>query len=90
MAKYKAVVHFKKSFADTISNRQLEMIEYFKEHHCNVTSIEEIGVKRGSKIMFRHTVLFEDGVGGIEFSNISEMLINMDDMEFISITERPK
>jgi hypothetical protein len=108
MSKYQALVHFKKHFGKTVNDRQIEVIEYLKEHHCKVSAIEEIALamkrtvisvsgieepleRRKGKIMFRHKINFEDGeMDGISYSNISEMLQGMDDLEFISIKESSK
>ena len=84
---YIAVVHYKDAQGDTMSQRELEVIEYFKKHHCDVTAIEETAVvgrkKKGA--IFRHKVRLEDGLGNVGFSNIAEMIQVCEAMDFISL-----
>jgi len=83
--KFKATVTLSTLSGHSINKRSLEVIEYLKQHHCSVSAIEETKVIRGHSTFYRHKVRFEDGIKMIHYSNLPEVLENMQNMEFISI-----
>ncbi len=83
--KYLAVVHYKDSSGQTMSEREIEVIEYLKKNHLDVTGIEETAVVHGKKTMFRHKVSLTEGIGSVGYSNIAEMIQLCEALNFISL-----
>lgn len=93
MSKYYATVHYPQADGeDTINSRNLKVIEYFEKNHCNVVSIEETRIlrNRDTSPMYRHSVSFEDGVGGVTYGSIGEVIQVMTEADFISIRRMGK
>ncbi len=83
--KYQAIVHYKDSSGSSMSEREIEVIEYFKKNHCDVNAIEETAVVRGKKTMFRHKISITEGIGSVGYSNIAEMIQICEAIDFISL-----
>ncbi len=84
--KYIAIVHYKDSGADSMSEREIEVINYLKKKHFDVSGIEETKViTQNKKTLFRHKVLLSEGIGMVGYTNIAEIIQNCEALDFISL-----
>jgi len=68
-----------------MSEREIEVINYLKKKHFDVSGIEETAVVHGKKTLFRHKVLLSEGIGQVGYSNITEIIENCEALDFISL-----
>jgi len=79
--KYQAIVNYKDSSGQTMSEREIEVIEYLKKNHLVVTGIEET-IRNRQTI---HKVSLTEGIGSVGYSNIAEIIQVCEAMNFVSL-----
>lgn len=65
----------------TENDRQIQLFNVFKKFHCEVIKFKELKTRKNS-IVKKYEVEFEDGEGGVAYSDIKEIMQLIPDIKF--------